>query len=141
MKHIKLFEEFAESGFPHDYDTSFGPNDDYYVEVNLKDRVARVEIPTHIEGEDWYDPSIQIRSLEHGDNDVLVDLINGYMMESYELHIFPVKILLDGDEKAFKVNDNTFIMPLKVEGESYDSWVMKNKLPKWGSRTGKKYGL
>jgi hypothetical protein len=146
MKYLKLFEEFSESGFAHDFNFTFGENDDFYVETNLADRIVRIELPPDAQNDQgaggaWYDPKTELRLLVQGQNDPLIELINGYLDDCYHNHTIPAKILLDDREDAVEVNDNTFTMPIKVNGESYDSWIIKTKRPRWSSRVGKKYGL
>jgi hypothetical protein len=145
MKYIKLFEEFSNSGFQHDFNFSFGEDDDFYTEVNLAERIARVELPSKEksdhDGGSWYIPKNELRLLIQGQNEHLIEHINEQLLDCFENQTIPVKISLDENEDAIEVNDNTFIMPIKVNGESYDSWIIKTKRSKWSSRVGKKFGL
>jgi hypothetical protein len=147
IKYFKLFEEFSESGFKHDFDFCFGEEDDFYVEVNLKERIARVEIPAdeshdHGAGGAWYDPKTEIRLLVQGQNDPMIEHINSQFEDCFHNHTIPVEILLDSNEDAVEVNDNTFIMPLKVEKETYNDFIIRTKQAGWGKRIAtRKYGL
>ena len=146
MKYLKLFEEFSNSEFPHDFNFFFGEDDDFYMEVNLYERIARVELPIKEKndqgsGGSWYSPKTELRLLVQGQNEALIEHINEQLLDCFENHTIPVKIFLDENEDAIEVNDNTFIMPIKVNGESYDNWIVKTKRPKWSIRAGKKFGL
>ena len=146
MKYIKLFEEFSESGFKYDFDFEFGgENDDFYAEVNLKERLIRVEMPTEQEsdhnGQSWYDPKQELEALVNGENGHLIEHLNAHLIDCYENHTIPEHILIDDHEPIEKVNDNTFIAKLKIKKESYDAWIVKTKGKGWSSRTGKRYGL
>jgi hypothetical protein len=146
MKYLKLFEEFSDSNFKHDFSFNFGgDNDDFYAEVNLAERIIRIEIPLDVDFEpgnrSWYDPKHEIDLICKDKGEHTIEMINSWLEDCFENHTIPVKIALDDNEEAVAVNDNTFLMPIKVDGESYDSWIIKTKRPRWSSRVGKKYGL
>lgn len=146
-----MFEEFSSSNFKHDFNFNFGgEDDDFYAEVNLKDRVIRVEIPTeesydettgHGRAGSWYVPEKEIEALVKGENGHLIEHLNTHLVDCYENHTIPEHILIDEDEEIEKLNDNTFLAKLKVKKESYNNWVIKNKAVGWSKRTGKKYGI
>lgn len=147
MKYLKLFEEFSQSDFKHDFSFDFGGDSgaDFYGEVNLAERLIRVEIPLNVDFEpgnrSWYDPKHEIDLICKGEGEHTIEMINSWLIDCYENRTIPEKILIDDNESYTKVNDNTFIAPLKINGESYDSWSIKTKRPDWSTRAGKNYGL
>jgi hypothetical protein len=146
MKYLKLFEEFSDSGFKHDFNFNFGgDNDDFYAEVNLAERIIRIEIPLEADFEpgnrSWYDPKHEIDLICNDKGEHTIEMINSWLEDCHHNHTIPVKIFIDDNETKAKVNDNTFIAMLKVNGETYNDWIIKTKRPKWSARLGKKYGL
>jgi hypothetical protein len=144
MHEIKLFEKFSDPEFKHDFNFKFGgENDDFYAEVNLNDRLIRVEMPIEkgYDTESWYDPKKAIEALVNGKNGHLIEHLNAHLADCYENHTIPEHILIDDDEPIMKVNDNTFLAKLKIKKESYNSWIIKTRGRNWGSRAGKKFGI
>lgn len=148
MKYLKLFEDFSED-FKYDFSLSFGEGtEDFYAEVNLKDRIIRVEMlleetydPVHGKSGSWLSPKVEIDSLIKGSNEPLLEMINTYLLDAYENRTIPEHVLIDGEEEIEKVNDITFLAKLKIRKEKYNDWVIKTRGPSWSKRTGKKYGL
>ena len=146
MKYLKLFEDFSDSEFKHDFNFNFGgDNDDFYAEVNLAERIIRIEIPLEVDYEpgnrSWYDPKHEIDLICKGEGEHTIEMINTWLLDCFENHTIPVKIAIDDNEEHTKVNDNTFIAPLKVNGETYDKWSISTRRVDWPKRSGKKYGL